>query len=124
MKAKMTARLCQASFIAGAVLTPPALRMTKRKIDKTAHSGARGYVKLRQRVRRLGEATGRPGQYAAIAAAFAAQAAKDAATRWRGMVEEAERDMGETKTDKFGLHPPVEPVTTIEDYMGSPVETR
>lgn len=120
MRAKMTAKLCQASFIAGAVLSPPMLRKTKQQADKMAHSSARGYVKTRERVRRLGEATGKPGQIAVVASAFAAQAAKNATDRWWELVAQAESEIAEEKSDKFGHYLPPETVTTIKDYIGSP----
>ncbi len=120
MKAKTTARLCQASFVAGALLTPPLKRKTKEQADLMAKRGARGYVKLREKMREAGRATGRPGQYAVIAGAFALQMGKDAAHRFGEYVTEAEGEMAAKKADKFGLYAPPEPVTTIEDYVGSP----
>lgn len=121
MRAKMTARLCQVSFVAGALLTPPTMRKAKQQTAKVARRGARSYVNLRTRAQRVGEATGKPGQYTVIAAAFAAQAAKDVADKWREMVAEAEREAAAENSDKFGLYLPPEPVTTIKNYVGNSV---
>lgn len=119
MRAKMTAKLCQASFIAGAILTPPTLRKTRQQAGKAARRSARDYVKMRERVRRVAEATGRPGQYTAIAVALAGQAAKDATNKWRALVDEAEAEVAGANADKFGLYPAPEPITITKEHVGN-----
>ncbi len=112
MRVKTTAMLCEASFVTGAILTPPILRRAKREAGVMARRGARGYVKAREQARKFGEATGRPGQMTTFAAAFAAQAAKDTVDTWWKLVDEAERQA------KFEQAIEVEPPTTIRDYVG------
>ena len=117
MRAKMTAKLCVASVIAGGVMIPPLVRATKRQAAKAARRGAHGYLKARDRVRKAAEATGRPGQMAAIGAALTVKAAHDIADKWWKLVAEVERE------EKQETAPDTEPVTTIADYIGTPTPT-
>ena len=118
MRAKTAAKLCAASVIAGAVLTPPVTRFTKRQAEKALRRGARGYIEARERVRSAAEATGRPGQLAAIAAALAFHSAKDAMDRWRELVADVEAEV--EKDERIEQVPSPEPMMTIDEYMAAP----
>ncbi len=117
MGAKMTARLCAASILAGAVMAPPTLRLAKREAAKVARKTARGYVKARHRLTELAEATGRPGEFAGMAAAFAAQAAKDTAGRWWELVDDVQREEEMARKTHEAQPGTGTPPETIDDYM-------
>ena len=120
MKAKTTAMLCEASFVAGAVLTPPILRKTRERVGVVARRGAMAYVKARERVSQMGEATGRPGRYAIMPVKLGARASTGAFRKWREMVHEAEAERAGRTPDRFGHFRTPEPSHRIEDYVGSP----
>ena len=117
MRAKMAARLCVVSVIAGGVaggvITPIVMRASKRQAEKAARNTARGYVNVRARARNVAEATGKPGELAAISAAVSVRAARGVANRWRDLVAEVEN------VEKTEQAPSPEPVVTIEDYISS-----
>ena len=68
----------------------------------------------------MAEATGRPGELAAIFAALTAQAAKDAMERWWDLVDEVE---SEELDERLELAQKAGSITTIEDYIGSPTRS-
>ena len=120
MRAKTAVMLCEASFVAGALLAKPMARKARCQGQKAVNRSARGYVRARAKARELGEKTGKPGLFAALAVAFAAHAARDGVNRWWEAVDDAEHDVAAEKADKFGMTLPPDPPTTIEEYIGSP----
>ena len=119
MGAKMTARLCAASVVAGAVIAPPTIRAVKRQTSKAVHKAAHGYVKVRHQFGKMAEATGRPGEFAGMFAAFTAQAARDTTNKWWQVVAEAEKEEEQARKTHEAELKTAGPPETIDDYMGN-----
>lgn len=116
MRLKTAAKLCAASAIAGAALTPPVMRATKQQAEQVMRRGARGYIRARDRARNFAESTGRPGEVAAFATVLTVKMAKETGQRWRELLADVEREERQTTvaTDE------PDPSSTVNDQFGTP----